>query len=222
MRKLKLFAALFLVILISGVNNEVIKQKAFAEKKSIDIWDLYPVEVGKSWKYLFDTGSLKMNMIITIEQESNNGNNKLFEGTKNVESNGNIISNGSIKIYEENDILWKEEGMVSEALLKRPIKKGTKWTYQNKDGDTVKCEIIDTSYTLNIKGKVYKNCVVTSDVVTMDLSQYGYGKINKVTINYFCPGVGLVYSKSAAPKDLSTIKDHKKLKATAAEMILIE
>jgi len=223
-RKLKLFVALFLIILVSSISNEVINHKVFAEE-NIDIWDLFPAKKGKSWKYLSKTVNSKSTYTITIENEIQEGDYKIFEGT--------IIEDGKrkeeFKVYEEDDVLWIKEGKDEFPVLKRPIEEGTSWEYKYDDNSESECEIIDTSCTLKINGKVYENCVVTREIIKNNMGGLYSEKEGKyikvlryrVNIRYFCPRIGPVYFKRYTPEDLSNIEDYKKVKATD-ETILIK
>ncbi|MCX7679139.1 MAG: hypothetical protein N2316_07950 [Spirochaetes bacterium] len=226
------YFAIPITILFSITLTYFFLSKIFAQK-IFDLWDLYPIMEGKKLRYNeYINDKLIGTKTINIENVSYDKFGKVYTG----QMESIIFSENfsfppivwQISVFEQSETLWLHSKLIShfnfdlarkqeiKALLKRPILIGTKWDYYTEDGNKIKCEIIDTSYKLKIQGRTYENCVVIAEEENTNLSKL-FSKLS-ITINYFCPGIGLVLRKYCLVKP-TWGKDHKNVESSMVEIL---
>ncbi|MCX7942886.1 MAG: hypothetical protein N2746_00020 [Deltaproteobacteria bacterium] len=120
-------------------------------RQSDEIMRYFPIKKGYSWSYLLT--SLQDNTTSVLKTTIEDINNNEVK----------INSNGSIFYY-----VIKDDGIMKKAanyyILKQPIKKGSYWEFKTDDIEG-KITIADIIPSKEVRGKEYKNCLITEEIV---------------------------------------------------------
>ena len=155
--------------------------------RSVYLNDYTPYKVGAFWSYKATTPGFEFYLKEEVILKEDNGY-YLVMNTSNVIDTSN---NNNYTIIDTNYVRFTDEGLmvsvqgeIDRYVLKKPYRKGTKWSWVSSDSIIYNLEIVEDSLTVNTPAGTFNQCLK----VIMWLNN----PYNPLVEYIFAPNVGIV------------------------------